>query len=94
MWLVKLAFWINILLWPHCHIASNVVPLEQFVQKSIQKKKKNWSNISGVDKDYSVQISGKDLILPIVPETYSLVLPFREQPIKMKSNDNWSHYRE
>ena len=41
-----------------------------------------------MDKDYSVQISGKDLILSIVPETYSLVLPFREQPIKMKSNDN------
>ena len=93
MWLVKLAFWINILLWPHCHIASNVVPLEQFVQKNI-KKKKNWSNISWVDKDYSLQISGKDLILATVPETYSLVLPFREQPIKMKSNNNWRHYRE
>ena len=27
----------------------------------------------GADKDYIVQISGKDLILSIVPETYSLV---------------------
>ena len=28
---------------------------------------------SGADKDYIVQISGKNLILSIVPETYSLV---------------------
>ena len=72
MWLVKLAFWINILPWPHSHIAGNVVPLEQFVRKNIFLKK-SWSNIRVAHKDYSAQISGKDFILSIVPETYSLV---------------------
>ena len=42
--------------------------------KSIFLKSSTWviAN-SGVDKGYIVQVSGKDLILSILPETNSLV---------------------
>ena len=39
----------------------------------INENEINPDQSSGVDKDYIVQISGKYLILSIVPETYSLV---------------------
>ena len=58
----------------------------RFLLVSYKHSKKTPSFLtSGADKDYIVQISGKDLILSIVPETYSLVCTISEPPIKMKS---------